>query len=476
VFASTPSILEQMKSVSVEDLLLPLLLQAALILGTARIFAVLFRRLGQPAVVGEIVAGLILGPSALGRLFPEAFRVLFHPTLGGLPPEASDLLLGRVLNSLAEIGLLLLLFLIGLEFDLGHLRWNGPPAVAVSLAGTAVPFALGVGLGAWMHAQVASDIPWLPFVLFLGTATAITAIPVLGRILLDLGISRARLSSVVLAAAAVGDAGGWILLASVAALARSYRADGAAFDPTQTAVMVSATAGFGLGMFLLARPLLVRFARRAVGPEGEMSLEALTATLVVLLLCAAVTNLIGIFAVFGAFTLGAVLSGEHAFRDAVNRRLRDLVTVFFLPLFFAYTGLRTRVDALDTWHLWGLTAAVFAVAVLGKFGGCSLAAWLGGLSRREAACVGALMNTRGLMELVVINVGKDLGVIPDSVYCMLVLMAIGTTLMTTPLLLLLMRGTELEPLVRQSGFLRPARSGQSPLRTHEVRGSAANPS
>ncbi len=447
------TVLEQMKALALEDLLLPLLIQLALIIATARVFAVLFRHIGQPAVVGEIVAGLVLGPSVLGRLCPEVFNALFHPALAGLPVEASDLLLGRVLSTLAEVGLLLLLFLIGLEFDFTHLRWHGGSALGIALAGIAAPFALGAALGGWMHPLVAGGIPWLPFVLFMGTATSITAIPVLGRIMLELGISRSRLCTIAIAAAAVNDAAGWILLASVAALARSYRGETGAFDPWHTVTMVAATLAFALGMTFLARPLLARFARRAVTADGQLGVNALSATLVAMLLCAVVTNLIGIFAVFGAFFLGTVLSGEHAFRDAINRRLRDLVTAFFLPVFFAYTGLRTRIDTLESWQLWGLTAAVCAAAVLGKFGGCSLAGWLGGLRGREASCVGAMMNARGLMELVVINVGKQLGVIPDSVYCMLVLMALVTTFMTTPLLLRLMRGTELEPLVGASGFL-----------------------
>jgi Kef-type K+ transport system membrane component KefB len=267
--------------------------------------------------------------------------------------------------------------------------------------------------------------------------------------MLDLGITRTRLAALTIAAAALEDAAGWILLAAVAAGAR------AAFSPLHTAGMITATAAFTLFLFLVARPILVRFVRRAMqAGNGELSVDALAALLVVLLCCAMTTSLIGIFAIFGAFLLGAVLSGEEAFREAINRRLRDFVTAFFLPIFFAYTGLRTRVDTLETWQLWALAAAVSAAAVLGKFGGCWLAGRLAGLSRRESACVGAMMNTRGLMELIVINVGKERGVIPDSVFCMLVLMALLTTFMTTPLLLRLMSGTELEEPIRRSGLVR----------------------
>ena len=465
---AVPSLLEQMRRVSVEDMLLPLLIQLALIIAVARLFAVAFRRVGQPAVVGEIAAGLVLGPSVLGRLFPDLFAAVFHPALAGLPTAATDLLLGRILTALAEVGLLLLLFLIGLEFDFGHLRWHGRSALGIALAGILAPFGLGMALGAWMHPLVAPEVPWLPFGLFMGTATSITAIPVLGRIMLDLGITRSRLATITISAAAVGDAVGWILLAAVAALARSYQGEEAAFDPWRTAGMVAGTLVFALVMVAGARPLLVRFARHSLeAGKGELSVNALSVTVVVLLLCAIATNLIGIFAAFGAFFLGAVLSSEHAFRDAVNRRLRDLVTSFFLPVIFAYTGLRTTVDALESWHLWALAAAVSGVAIAGKFGGCALAAWLGGLSRRDSACVGCMMNTRGLMELIVINLGKDLGIIPDSVFCMLVLMALLTTFLTTPLLLRLARGSELEGLIRESGF-----QGWPPLASKPGRGPA----
>ncbi|HEY1859182.1 MAG TPA: cation:proton antiporter, partial [Gemmataceae bacterium] len=179
--------------------------------------------------------------------------------------------------------------------------------------------------------------------------------------------------------------------------------------------------------------------------------------------CAIATNLIGIFAVFGAFLLGAVLSGEQEFRWAVARKVRDFVTAFFLPIFFAYTGLRTDIGSLASGHLWLLCGVVIVAAVVGKLGGCGLAAWLSRYSIREAACIGAMMNTRGLMTLIVINLGKDLGVVPDSVFCMLILMALITTVMTTPLLVLLMRGTELEPHILRSGFVPGVSSKRDPI-------------
>jgi Kef-type K+ transport system membrane component KefB len=440
-----------LRHLEVENLLLPLLVQLILIILAARLFATLFRRLGQPAVVGEIAAGLILGPSVLGRLFPDLFAAVFHPAVHGLEPELSEQLLRWVLTTLSQLGLIFLLFLIGLEFDFDHLRWHGKSALAISLAGLALPFSLGVGLAYFMRPHVGvPEERALGFALFLGTALSITAIPILGRMMMELGITRTRLGAITISAAAVDDAAGWILLATVAAVV------GSGFRPAQTLVMVGATVTFGLGMVYVGRPLLRRWARWVLRVGGgELTLNSLAVLLAVVLLCAIATNLIGIFAIFGAFVLGAVLSDEHAFREAVARRLRDLVTAFFLPIFFAYTGLRTNVGSLDSGTAWLFCGLVSAAAIVGKLGGCTAAAWLSRFSFRESLCIGTMMNTRALMALIVINLGKDLRVIPDSVFCMLILMALATTIMTTPVLLRIMHGTELEPYIRRSGFLGP---------------------
>lgn len=450
------SLLSQMRSIHSEELLLPLLVQLVLIIAAARLFGCLARRVGQPAVVGEILAGLLLGPSVLGRISPQLFRLVFRPDVADLPPDASDLMLHTVLTSLSQVGLILMLFLVGLEFDFGHLKYHGKATLAISLVGLVLPFGLGLLLGAGTHAAVAPGLPYGGFVLFMGTAMSITAMPVLGRMMVEWGITRTRLATMTIAAAAAEDACGWVLLAAVAAAAR------AAFRPGDALFMVAATVVFAAVLLLMGRPLLSRFARSAMRPDGELSVNGLTGLLVLIFVCAAVTNVIGIFAVFGAFLLGAALSSEEAFSEAVQRRLRDFVNGFFLPIFFAYTGLRTDLGTLESWPLWGLAAAVTLVATAGKFGGCALAGWMSGLRPREAACVGVMMNTRGLMELVVVNVGKDLGVIPDSVFCMLVLMALVTTFLTTPQLLWLMRGTELEPSLRASGFLGRAAAEERP--------------
>ena len=356
---------------------------------------------------------------------------------------------------MSQIGLVLLLFMIGIEFDFSHVRRQGRTAAAVSIAGVALPFALGLGL-AWLMAPrlealgATGPIDPRSFALFLGTAMSITAIPILGRILIEMGLQHTPLGALVIAAAACDDAVGWTLLAAVSALATGN------FEPAAIARMVGATLAFAAAMLFVVRPVLLPMLVRATEGEGHprLSLGALSLLLAVLFAAAWATSMIGIFAIFGAFLLGAALSGVPRVREAVTGHLADFVTVFFLPIFFTFTGLRTSIGSLDSPEAWGWCAAVFAVAVVGKWGGCGLAARLSGVPAGEAACVGVLMNTRALMELIVINVGMDLGVIPPAVYCMLVCMAVGTTLMATPLAARMLRHTPHGPTLVARGFLR----------------------
>ncbi len=422
-------------SVGIEAVLLTVLVQLAVILLAARFFAVLFRWLGQPSVVGEIAAGLVLGPSLLGRLLPEVSEAIFDP---GVKP---------IFGVISQLGLIFLLFLIGLEFDFRHLRLRGRAALSISAMGVALPFGLGWLLAGWMHPHLEEGVDERGFALFMGTAMAITAIPVLGRIMMELNITRTHIGAITITAAAVDDATGWILLATVSAMVQ------ASFDPWISLRMIALTIAFAAAMLFIGRPLLKRWIRFALRRgQGELSLNSLAILFVFIILCAIATNLIGIFAIFGAFILGAMLSDEHEFRAAVSRRLRDFVTAFFLPIFFTYTGLGTDIGALGSRTLWLFAGAVLTVAVVGKLGGCSIAAWAGGFRPREAVCIGVMMNTRGLMALIVVNVGESLGVVPPSVFCMLVIMALLTTVMTTPILLRLTPGTELEPHVAASGF------------------------
>jgi Kef-type K+ transport system membrane component KefB len=356
---------------------------------------------------------------------------------------------GLVFSILSQVGLILLMFLIGLQFDFSHLRTHGHVAVSISLAGILLPFGLGLAVARVLYPYVGQNITKLGFALFVATALSITALPVLGRMLIEFNIGRTRLGSLTISAAAVDDATGWITLALVSAIVR------ARFNSLMTVTMVGETLAYALFMIFVARPLLRRWTTRAMrAGGGEISLSALAFLLILVFASAAVTNIIGLFSIFGAFIVGAVLYDQHEFREAVMRRLRDFVTVFFLPIFFTYTGLRTDIGSMHGRLMWVLCGLVLLVAIAGKVGGCTTAALLNGLPWKESLAVGVLMNTRGLMELIAVNVGHDTGVIPGSVFFMLVLMALVTTYMTSPLIRMLIPKTELEPFFEVSSFMK----------------------
>ncbi|MCC7085245.1 MAG: cation:proton antiporter [Pirellulales bacterium] len=445
-----------LRTLSFDQILFPVLCQLVVILLTARAFYLLFRKLGQPGVVGEVAAGLVLGPSVFGLLFPQLFSAIFNPSAPNVDPLIFQTAVSWIFQVLAQLGLIFLLFLLGLEFDFAQLHRRGTAATVISLAGMIVPFAFGLAL-AWLVHPLIEPHPDAPgaavnqvgFALFMGTALAITAIPVLGRIMVELGIERTQLGAISIASATIEDAIGWILLATVTAVV------GGGFEFWSTLRMLVATVMFAAAIIVVGKPLLVRWSRWAIRRGGgDLSMNHLAGLLAIIFLSSIISHRIGIFAIFGAFLLGAVLSGEQSFREAVERKLRDFVTVFFLPIFFTYTGLRTDIGSVGSVALWSIAGLVLLLSVLGKLCGCGLAARWAGFRWREAACIGTLMNTRGLMELIVIDAGYRLQVIPKSVYCMLVMMALATTLMTTPLLMRLMRGTELEPFVWRSGFRR----------------------
>jgi len=418
-----------------ENVLLLVIVQLIVIVSAARIFGLLFRKLGQPMVGGEIAAGLILGPSVFGGMFPNLFHRVFDPSVG------------PIFAVMSQIGLILLMFLIGLEFDFGHLSGNRRTAISVSLVGILLPFGLGVLLGRWMHGALGLGGSWVNLALFMGTAMSITAIPILGRIMVELNINRTRLGSITISAAAADDATGWILLALITAIVRST------LDPVKLALMVAETVGFALFMVKLVRPALKKWTVSHLrAHQGQLSLTGLAFLLILVFLSALATNLIGIFSIFGAFFFGAILFDQAEFRQAVQARVRDFVTVFFLPIFFTYTGLRTDIGTMSGSGLWIMCGLVVGAAFVGKFGGCALAARANGLPWREASMIGVMMNTRALMELIVINLGYDLGIIPKSVFFMLVLMAVLTTFVTAPVLRRLVRRSELETHYLGSDF------------------------
>ena len=399
------------------DLMLRVLPQLVLLLLIARLGGAAMRRLGQPRVVGEIAAGLLLGPSAFGALWPEGFAAVF----GDVGPSSPLALLG-------QLGLVFLTLLMGMEFEFAHLRTTAKTAVAVALGGIALPFTIGTPLALLLHEQLALDVSLPGMSLFLSTALSITSIPVLGSILLEHGLTRTRFGVVAITAAGLDDALGWILLATVSAIV----AGGGAMD--RCVAMLGATVAFVAVALLVVRPLLVRFVAKPVANGQPLTLSGLSLVLGAALACAYATERIGVFALFGSFVLGASLWSETALRNALKQQLAPVVDALFLPVFFALTGLRTDIGNLDTATEWMLCAVVFFASCVGKIVGCGGAARLFGVPMRESLCVGVLMNTRALMGLVAIEVGRSIGVIDGAVYTMLVLMAIGTTVMTTPLL------------------------------------------
>lgn len=393
------------------DTLARLLLQVGVIIGVSQVFSRLGRRLRQPSVVSEILAGVALGPSLLGALSPSASAYLFPPaSLAGL-------------EAVAQLGLILFMFLVGLELDLGMMRGRGQSAVVISQAGIVVPFALGIGLATYAHASLSPPgTPFLSFALFLGVAMSITAFPVLARLIAERGLLGSALGTTALAAAAIDDVSAWCLLALVVSV---VRAEG----PWSVALTIGLALLFILVMATLGRRALPKLATPDIAP----SRERFTIVLLLVLASAALTHVIGIHALFGAFCLGVALPHDGLFAAGLRERIEDLVVVAMLPIFFAYSGLNTDLGLLASWHDALLCVGVVLVAVVGKLGGVTLAARSVGHSWREASTLGVLMNTRGLMELVVLHVGLDLGVLSPRLFTMMVVMALVTTVATGPL-------------------------------------------
>jgi len=399
-----------------------LLAQIVVILLAARLVGRLMRRLGQPQVVGEMVAGIMLGPSLLGAVAPEAWGALFPASSLGF------------LNTLSQLGLILFMFLVGLELDTRSLQSRGKVALAISWSSIAAPFALGALLAPMLYRTLAPPgVDFTGFALFLGAAMSVTAFPVLARILEERRLTRTPLGTIAIACAAVDDVSAWLILAVVVSIVR-------AGESASYLVTFGGTLAYVVLMLTVGAALLSRFGRK-VSETGTIAQGQLAAVIVAVLVSAGITEVLGIHALFGAFLAGAVMPRDDRFRHALASRFEDLLVAFLLPLFFAFTGLRTQLDLLVTGsgQLWAL-ALIMLVAVGGKFGGTALAARVMGLSWRSGAVLGALMNTRGLMELVILNIGLDIGVISPALFAMMVFMAITTTLMTTPLVARLSRG------------------------------------
>ena len=403
-----------------ELLLFHTLLQLAIIVLAARAGGALALRFGQSAVVGEIAVGVLLGPTLFGAAFPQAFDAVFRSA----PAEP--------LTILSQVGLLLLMFQIGLEFDFSHLaqRAHRRAVWAVAATGLLAPFAIGAAFGALVPREIAGTDNRLGFVLFVATAFSITALPVLGRILVDFKMTRSALGVIALSCAAINDVVGWMMLALVSALSVS------AFAPGAFALRVLGIAAFGALAWWLLRPLLTRFVRRELRGAGTAALPPtlMGAILASVFVAGMTTYQLGIFAIFGGFLIGVLLHRETAFVQVWHARVGSFVNVFFVPIFFTLTGLRTDIGSLHDGSAWAWCALLVVAATCAKLGACTVAARWAGLDAVGARIIGMLMNTRGLMELIVINVGLEMGMIGQQVYTMLVLMALVSTVITSPAL------------------------------------------
>lgn len=405
--------------ISLQDTLhhpLPILLaQIVTIIVVAKIFGWIFKKIGQPTVIGEMIAGIVLGPSLVGMYFPEFSHTLF--------PKDS---LGN-LQIMSQFGLILFMFIIGMELDLKVLRNKAHDAVVISHASIIFPFALGMGLAYFIYTQFAPDnVQFLAFSLFMGIAMSITAFPVLARIVQERGLQKTRLGTVAITCAAADDITAWCILAVVIAIVKAGSFVSALY-------VIGLAIAYVIVMLKIVRPFLKRVGDLHASRE-KLSKPVVAIFFLTLILSAYVTEVIGIHALFGAFMAGVIMPENAKFRNIFIEKVEDVSLVLLLPIFFVFTGLRTEIGLLNDPHLWQITGLIILVAVVGKFLGSALAAKFVGQNWRDSLAIGALMNTRGLMELVVLNIGYDLKVLSKEVFAMMVIMALVTTFMTGPAL------------------------------------------
>lgn len=392
-----------------------LLMQIITIVLVARIFGWIFRKIGQPTVIGEIIAGIALGPSLFGLYFPDLNQSLF--------PVAS---LGN-LQVLSQVGLILFMYVIGMELDLKVLKNKANDAVVISHASIVIPFALGIGLSYFIYHEFAPEgVEFLSFGLFMGIAMSITAFPVLARIVQERGIHKTRLGTIVITCAAADDITAWCLLAAVIAIVK-------AGTFVSSLYIIALAVVYVLAMLFIVKPFLKRIGD-LYADKGNLNKPVVAIFFLTVIVSAYSTEVIGIHALFGAFMAGAIMPESAKFRNIFIEKVEDIAVILLLPLFFVFTGLRTEIGLINEPYLWKITGFIILVAVIGKFIGSALAARFVGQNWRDSLTIGALMNTRGLMELVVLNIGYELGVLSPKVFTMMVIMALVTTFMTGPAL------------------------------------------
>jgi Kef-type K+ transport system membrane component KefB len=402
-------------SVNLHHPLAILLAQIVTIIIVARFFGWIFRKIGQPSVIGEIIAGIVLGPSLLGLYFPE-FSISLFPK-DSLPN----------LQFLSQIGLILFMFVIGMELDLKVLKNRAKDAIVISHASIIFPFALGIGLAYFVYFRFAPEgVAFMPFALFMGIAMSITAFPVLARIVQERGIHKTKLGAIVITCAAADDITAWCILAAVIAIVK-------AGTFVSSLYIIGMAMAYVIVMLFVVKPFLKTIGE-LYGTKGDLNKPVVAIFFLTLIISSYTTEIIGIHALFGAFMTGVIMPDISKFRNLFIEKVEDVSVILLLPLFFVFTGLRTEIGLLNDPYLWRVTGFIILVAVVGKFLGSALAAKFVGQSWRDSLTIGALMNTRGLMELIVLNIGFELGVLTAEVFTMMVIMALVTTFMTGPTL------------------------------------------
>ncbi len=400
---------------NISEALPRLLLQIIIIIAATQLLGFAFRKIGQPAVIGETFAGLLLGPSLFGLLFPASFNFIF-------PIESL-----QNLRFLSQIGLILFMFIVGMELDKKLMKKQAFEAVIISHASILIPFSLGVCVSMYLYNLYAREhTSFYAFALFMGIAMSITAFPVLARIIRDRKMTETKLGILAMTCAASDDVTAWCLLALLIAFIKS--------GSGMNGLLLIALVVIYVFVMLVPVRIILKNVESAY-KNGKIGYNALMSIMFILLLSSAYcTELIGIHALFGAFLAGIVIPKNEALQNKIIDRISDVSMVMLLPLFFVYTGLRTQAGILNTPALWFSFSLILICAIAGKLGGSALIAHSLGQTWKDSLSIGALMNTRGLMELIVLNIGYDMGILGPQIFSMMVLMALLTTMMTSPIL------------------------------------------